>query len=127
MFFSICNIKYIICFYVFMFSGMLQCVERKQVMEHSHISFVFVIHNHKFVICDLRPLRCGNTKWHQKNATGKDVPSPKNATGKDVPSWPHFEYNMMFAWALCLLLFKLHKGCESAVANNTRHSRYRKE
>jgi hypothetical protein len=31
-------------------------------MEHSHISFVFVNHKHKFVICDLRPLRCGNPK-----------------------------------------------------------------
>jgi hypothetical protein len=62
-----------------------------------------------------------------KNATGEDVPSPKNATGKDVPSWPHFKYNMMFAWALRLLLFKLHKDSEGAAANNTCHSRYRKE
>ncbi len=82
----------------------------------SHISFVFVIHKHKFVICDL--LDVGTQSSIKKMLQAKMF---KNATGKDVPSWPHFEYNMMFAWALCLLLFKLHKDREGAAANNTRH------
>jgi hypothetical protein len=73
----------------------------EEIAEHSHISFVFVNHKHKFVICDLRPLRCGNAKYYQINATGENVPSTKNATGEDVPSWPHFKYDV--AWALRLL------------------------